>query len=142
MPRNALPDGGEKRHPPLGKPQGTMVAVRSERCCSAGTVPHRLAAIDLEPASEVRPMDASTRRLAIDTGLRDAAAEAAWLTVSDAAGTVYFEGRPGVDGCLEVSFQGTPCADGARVLLETATSHRQAEIVLGEGRTYYAFARA
>ena len=107
-------------------------------------VPHPLDALDLpdldfEPTSEVRPLDARVRRLVIDTGLRGDAADQAWVTVSDEAGTVYFEGTPSADGCVEVSFDGAPEVRSVRVLLETARLHRQAQVMLGDGWTAHAF---
>src|ERR1700734_1221842 len=101
-------------------------------------MPPRLAAIDLEPTSEVRPMEGRVRRLLVDTGLRGADAEAAWVTVSGADGAIHFEGTPASDGCVEVSFAAT--VESAHVQLETTTLHRQAEGKLGEGPTSYAFA--
>jgi hypothetical protein len=103
-------------------------------------MPPRLAAIDLEPTSEVRPMEGRVRRLLVDTGLRGADAEAAWVTVSGADGVIHFEGAPAPDGCVEVSFLGAPAVESAHVQLETSTLHRQAEVKLGEGLTSYAFA--
>jgi hypothetical protein len=101
-------------------------------------MPPRLAAIDLEPASEVRPMEGRVRRLLVDTGLRGADAEAAWVTVSGGDGAIHFEGMPSADGRVEVSFTGA--VESAHVQLETTTLHRQAEVKLGEGLTSYAFA--
>jgi hypothetical protein len=99
----------------------------------------RLAVIDLEPSSEVRAIDGRVRRLVVDTGLRAAAAEAAWVTVSDDQGVVYFEGTPSADGCVDVSFEGA-AVERARVLLETGTSHRQAHVTIAEGWNSHAFA--
>jgi hypothetical protein len=96
--------------------------------------------LDLDPTSEVRAVDARVRRLVVDTGLRRAAAEQAWVTVSDEAGAIYFEGTPSADGCVEVSFEEAPGVESVRVLLETPTSHRQAQITLGDGWTSHAFA--
>jgi hypothetical protein len=111
---------------------------------SKGAVPHSLDAfdgpeLDLEPSSEVRPVDAKVRRLVVDTGVRGDAAEKAWVTVTDAAGVVHFEGTPSADGCIEVSFEGAPAVRDVCVLLETARSHRQAQIALGDGWTAHAF---
>jgi hypothetical protein len=92
------------------------------------------------PSSAVRPIEPRVRQLVVDTGLRGAAAEGAWVTVTDAAGTVCFEGPPSADGCVHVSFDGAPRADHVKVLLETATLHRQAEISLRDGWTSHAFA--
>ena len=102
-------------------------------------MPHRLAAIDLEPASEVRPTDGRVRRLVVDTGLRGADAEAAWVTVSGEDSAVHFEGAPTSEGRVEVSLEGAPGVARALVQLETATLHRQAQVSLGEGATAYAF---
>jgi hypothetical protein len=96
--------------------------------------------LDLEPTSEVRAIDARVRRLVVDTGLRSGAAEDAWVTVSDEAGVIYFEGTPSADGCVEVSFEDAPGVEGVRVLLETSRSHRQAHVPLGDGWTAHAFA--
>ena len=96
--------------------------------------------LDLDPSSEIRPVTPSGRRLLVDTGLRGAAAEAAWVTVTDEAGAVYFEGPPSADGCVDVSFAMAPDVPSARVLLETPTGHRQAHVPLGKGWTSHAFA--
>jgi hypothetical protein len=92
-----------------------------------------------EPISEVRTIEARTRRLVVDTGLRGAAAEAAWVTVSDQHGAVHFEGPPGADGCVEVAFEGGPSVTRARMLLETTRGHRQAFIDLRDGWNAHAF---
>jgi hypothetical protein len=96
--------------------------------------------LDLEPTSEVRAVDTRVRRLVVDTGLRRGAAEQAWVTVSDGAGAIHFEGTPSADGCVEVSFEAAPGVESVRILLETLTSHRQAEVMLGDGWTSHAFA--
>ena len=95
--------------------------------------------LELDPTSEVRVIDARVRRLVVDTGLRRGAAEQAWVTVSDEAGAIYFEGTPSADGCVEVSFDSAPGVESVRVLLETLTSHRQAQITLGDGWTSHVF---
>jgi hypothetical protein len=94
---------------------------------------------DRDPISEVRQVDARIRRLVVDTGIRGAAAEQAWVTVTDEAGAVRFEGAPSADGCVEVSFEDAPGVQRVRVLLETARSHRQAEITLRDGWNAHAF---
>lgn len=94
---------------------------------------------DDEPISEVRTIEARARRLVVDTGLRCAAAEAAWVTVSDQHGAVHFEGPPSADGCIEVAFQGGPDVTRARVLLEMLRGHRQAFIDLRDGWNAHAF---
>jgi hypothetical protein len=96
--------------------------------------------IDDGPSSEVRPIEPKVRKLVVDTGLRGAAAEGACVTITDSAGTVCFEGAPGADGCVQVSFDSAPRADRVQVLFETATLHRQAEITLRDGWTTHAFA--
>jgi hypothetical protein len=111
----------------------------------AGNVPLPIDALDspdldLQPTSEVRTFDARVRRLVVDTGLRRGAAEQAWVTVSDEAGAVHFEGTPSADGCVEVSFDEAPAVESVRVLLETSTSHRQARVTLGDGWTSHVFA--
>jgi len=104
----------------------------------AAAVPAPEALVD--PVSEVRPLPAAGRRLVVDSGLRGRGAEGAWITVSDEAGVVlYFEGTPGADGCVEVSFELSPQVKRVRVLLETARSHRQATVTLGAGWTSHAF---
>jgi len=85
-------------------------------------------------------MEGRVRRLVVDTRLRGADAEAAWVTVTVADGVIHFEGAPGSDGCVEVSFPAAPAVESAHVQLETTTLHRQAEVKLGEGATSYAFA--
>jgi hypothetical protein len=90
-----------------------------------------------DPISEVRQVE--FRRLMVDTGIRGAAAEQAWVSVSDEAGAVLFEGTPSGDGCVEVSFEKAPRVERVRVLLETARSHRQAEVTLRDGRNAHAF---
>ena len=94
---------------------------------------------DEEPTSEVRAVDLRARRLVIDTGLRGAAAEAAWVTVTDDQGAVFFEGAPRADGCVDVSFAGAPHVCRACVQLETPRSHRRAEVALTAGWTAHAF---
>jgi hypothetical protein len=94
---------------------------------------------DQEPTSEVRAVDTRTRRLVIDTGLRGAAAEAAWVTVTDDRGAVFFEGTPSADGCIDVSFEGAPQGARACIQLETPRSHRRAEVTLTAGWTAHAF---
>jgi hypothetical protein len=93
---------------------------------------------DDEPISEIRTID-TTRRLVVDTGFRGAAAESAWVTVTDERGTVHFEGTPSADGCIEVAFEGGPTVTRARVLLETPRLHRQAVIDLRDGWNAHAF---
>ena len=93
---------------------------------------------DDEPISEIRPLD-PTRRLVVDTGLRGAAAESAWVTVTDEGGTVHFEGIPSTDGCIEVAFEGGLTVTRVRVLLETPRLHRQAVIDLRDGWNAHAF---
>lgn len=95
---------------------------------------------DLEPVSEVRPVNPRARRLVIDTGLRGAAADTAWVTVTDDAGSVLFEGAPSADGCVALSFDQPPYPEHVRVLLETARSHRLAQVTLAEGWNAHAFA--
>jgi hypothetical protein len=94
---------------------------------------------DDEPISEIRPIDSQTRRLVVDTGMRGAAAESAWVTVSDERGAVHFEGTPSADGCVEVAFEDGPTIARARVLLETPRLHRQAIVELREGWNAHAF---
>jgi hypothetical protein len=94
---------------------------------------------DLDPSSEIRAIAPTTRRLVVDTGLRGVAAESAWVTVTDEAGAIYFEGTPSADGCIDVSFEGAPTVTSARVTLETQTGHRQAQVALGKSWTAHAF---
>jgi hypothetical protein len=93
------------------------------------------------PSSEVRPVDATVRvrSLLVSTSLRGVAAADAWVSVTDAAGAILFQGAPGDDGCITVSFEEAPNVDRVYVLLETARSHRQAEVSLGEGCTELSF---
>jgi hypothetical protein len=93
------------------------------------------------PASEVHAIDAGACRLLVDSGLRGAAAEAAWLTVTGLDGTLYFEGSMSLDGCVEVCFEASsaPPVEIVCVRLETPTTHRQAEVRLGEGWTTHSF---
>jgi hypothetical protein len=102
-------------------------------------VPLELDLDDLDPISEIRPIDTGVRRLVIDTRLRGKAAEQAWVSVSDESGAVHFEGAPSTDGCIVVSFEHAPAVERVRVLLETSRSHRQAELALGPGWTTHAF---
>jgi hypothetical protein len=99
-----------------------------------------LEAADSGPSSDVHPIEPGARRLVLDTGLRGARAEAAWLTVTGLDGLLLFEGPVSDCGCIEVSFDGAPRVDCVRVLLETATSHRLAEVPIGEGWTVHSFA--
>ncbi len=96
------------------------------------------------PSSEVRPVDPTVRvrSLLVSTGLCGVAAANAWVSVTDADGAVLFEGPAGEDGCIAVSFEREPKVDRVYVLLETASSHRQAEVRLGDGRTEHAFTGA
>jgi hypothetical protein len=96
--------------------------------------------LDWEPTSEVRSVQATHRRLVIDTRLRGADAEAAWVTVTDERGAVYFEGPPSADGCVDVSFESAPSVRVARILLETPRLHRTAEVELKGVWTSHAFA--
>lgn len=98
-----------------------------------------LDALDDGPPSAVRSVGGDAQSLVVDTGLRSAAAEAAWVTVTGPDGDVLFEGPPAVDGCVQVSFATALHVDRVVVLLETATQHRQAEIVLRGAWTTYAF---
>ena len=93
-----------------------------------------------QPTSEVRPLNLGARRLVVDTGLKGEAAQAAWLTVSDEAGAVFFEGVPGDDGCVTVTFTDAPRLGTARIILETPRGHRQAVVQLKDGWTAHAFA--
>ncbi len=94
---------------------------------------------DPEPTSEVREVDGKVRRLVVDTGLRGADAENAWVTVADPSGALHFEGPPSADGCIDVSFENAPDVRVACVRLETARLHRTAEVDLKEGWTAHAF---
>jgi hypothetical protein len=101
-------------------------------------VPLELDLGDLGPISETRPIDMCARRLVVDTGLRGVEATGAWVTVSDEAGAVLFEGAPGADGCVNVAFEGIG-VERVRILFETARLHRQAEVTLHEGVNAHAF---
>jgi hypothetical protein len=92
------------------------------------------------PTSEVRNVDPQASRLVVDTGLRGADAEAAWVTITDEGGTVHFEGPPSADGCIDVSFEAAPHVRLARVRLETARLHREADVELKGGWTAHRFA--
>jgi hypothetical protein len=96
-------------------------------------------AFDHDPISEVRPVGARARRLVVDTGLRGAAAAEAWVTVTDVNGALCFEGMPGEDGCLDMSFPAGEAPDRVVVHLETARLHRSAEVTLREGWNAHAF---
>ena len=98
--------------------------------------------LEFEPTSEIRAIPPDVRRLIVDTGLRGAAAEGAWVTVTDEAGAIYFEGSPSADGCVAVAFPAGSWVERASVLLETATSHRQAQVTLGPVWTSHVFAAA
>lgn len=102
-------------------------------------VPLELDLDDLDPISEVRPVDARGRHLVIDTGLRGPGAQHASVSVTDESGTVLFEGSPGADGCVCVSFERASAVERVSVLLETARSHRQAEVTLRDGWNAHAF---
>jgi hypothetical protein len=94
-----------------------------------------------DPPSQVRPVESSdhVRSLLLFTGLSDADAETAWVTVSDANGVVYFEGSPTADGTVAVSIDDSRRVDSLCVRLETARMHRQAEVTLSGEVTEYAF---
>ena len=94
---------------------------------------------DDEPISEIRPIATQTRRLVVDTGIRGAAAESAWVTVTDERGALHFEGAPSADGCIEVAFENGPTVARVSVMLETPRLHRQAVIDLRDGWNAHAF---
>jgi hypothetical protein len=103
-------------------------------------VPLELDLNELEPVSELRPTGGRpATSLVVETGLRDADAATAWVTVSDEAGAVYFEGQPDGDGRVSVSFAGSPSVERVVILFETARLHRQAEVTLSEGTNRHAF---
>ncbi len=95
--------------------------------------------LDSGPSSDVHPIDARTRRLVLDTGLRGETATAAWLAVTSDEGFLFFEGPVSETGCVEVSLEGAPQVDRVRVMLETPRAHRQAEIELNDGWTLHTF---
>lgn len=82
------------------------------------------------PASDIRAIRARTRRLVIDIGLEGDQAQAAWVTVTDPDGATCFEGTPSADGQVVVWLDARAGIEWLRILIETATSHRQTEIVL------------
>ncbi len=94
---------------------------------------------DHAPASEVRPAVAPPRYLLISTWLRGAEAESAWITVTDAAGGVHFEGPLLPDGRVTVAIDGAAAVQSVCVRLETLRWHRQAEVTLDEPSNVYAF---
>ena len=96
---------------------------------------------DRDPPSQVRSVEANehVRSLVVFTGLSGQDAQAAWVTVSDACGVVYFEGSPAADGTVAVYFDDSRRIDSLRILLETARMHRQAEVALSDRVTEYAF---
>jgi hypothetical protein len=96
---------------------------------------------DCVPPSGVQPVDAGerVRALLVFTGLFGADAAAAWVTVSDCHGVVYFEGSPAADGSVAVYVNDSRRVDSLRILLETTRLHRQAEVTLSEAVTEYAF---
>jgi hypothetical protein len=123
-------------------------------------VPLELDLNELEPVSEMRPTGArvpsarpaasarpsptgvptAVQRLIVDTGLRGGEAATAWVTVSDEAGAVLFEGVPDAEGHVHVTFVGLPAVERVHILLETARLHRQAEVPLREGTNSHTFA--
>jgi hypothetical protein len=113
--------------------------VRPSARVAAAVVDDPLDHFDDVPSSEVRPVAIGDRSLVVSTGQSGAAAQEAWVTVADASGVVYFEGHPDADGSVAVSLEGAPHAETVLVLLETARTHRQAEVVLGKGRTAHTF---
>ncbi len=107
---------------------------------AAADAPHlSLDLTDLEPVSEVRAVPSTGRRLVVDTGMRGAAADQAWVTVTDEADVVLFEGAPSADGCVALAFEQAPFPDRVCVQLETARSHRQAKVTLRDGWNAHAF---
>lgn len=106
------------------------------------TVDDPLDALDDAPPSAVRSVGGDVQSLVVDTGLGSAAADTAWVTVTGPDGNVLFEGPPSVDGCVQVSFAAASHVERVRVLLETATQHRQAEVVLRGPWTTHVFERS
>lgn len=96
---------------------------------------------DRGPSSRVRPLDpvGAMRSLVVYTDLRGHDAEAAWVTVSDPFGVVYFEGAVAADGTIAVYVDESREVHALQVLLETPRVHRQSEVVLGPGITEYRF---
>jgi hypothetical protein len=94
-----------------------------------------------QPESEVRPVLGGGWACAIEvaTGLSPDAAAGANVTIADMAGVVLFEGAPGEDGVLRVAFSGPIATARVLITLETARSHRQAEVTLTGERTRFAF---
>jgi hypothetical protein len=96
---------------------------------------------DPVPPSRVQAIDHGerVRALLVFTGLSGADAAAAWVTVSDCHGVVYFEGSPAADGSVAVYVNDARRVDSLLVQLETTRIHRQAEVALSEEVTEYAF---
>jgi hypothetical protein len=94
---------------------------------------------DTSPASEVRPAAAPPRYLTIATWLRGADAEGAWVTVTGAEGTIYFEGPLLPDGRVTVAIDSAPSVRCVCVRLETLRWHRQAEVTIESASNAYAF---
>jgi hypothetical protein len=92
-----------------------------------------------DPASQIRRLDgrADGRTLRVFMWLRGREANDAWLTLSDDRGVVHFSGPVPVDGAVEVVLP--PSVDRVRVLLETASWHRQAFVGLHDGLTEHVF---
>ena len=95
---------------------------------------------DLEPTSEVRPV-AGVRYLVVQTALRSAQAEAAWVTITDAADSavVLFEGALRSDGSVHIPLDSAPDVKVARVVLETPRQHRTVEVELSAGTSALKF---
>lgn len=98
--------------------------------------------LDDGPPSAVRSVGGDVQSLVVDTGLGSVGADAAWVTVTSPNGDVLFEGPPSADGCVQVSFAAASHVERVHVLLETATQHRQAEVVLRGAWTTHAFERS
>jgi hypothetical protein len=97
--------------------------------------------LDGDPESNIRPFLGGgwSHAMEIATGLGPDASAGACVTITDMSGTVLFEGPPGADGVLRVAFAGAIATGRVRITLETARSHRQAEVTLGGECTRFAF---
>jgi hypothetical protein len=98
-----------------------------------------MAQADDEPSSEVRRVETIERPrvLRVFTRHHSAKADGAWLTVTDDRGYVQFEGPLSENGSVELSLAGH--VERVCILLETARSHRQTAVLLGDGLTEYVF---
>ena len=95
---------------------------------------------DEAPSSEIRPLEAARAlMLRVFMCMRGQEPQPAWLTVTDEAGTTFFEGWLSMDDGVEVVVTTAEAAPRVLLLLESARWHRQAHVCLADGLTEHVF---